>query len=271
MRVVYEQRSDDFYCRDVRAGGLTLGYIPHLHAQIELAFVTAGKTRAWIDNHVYEIGAGDVIIVFPNQVHRFETVAHEQYVLLKFNPDILPELINSFAKVPVSNLLAGAANEPHLIALIDSICEAYGEEAPYKDQILHGYLLSFLGHLLRRMTLEDAQIYDYHVLGKILNYCIGHSAEDLSLATLERELHISKYYISHMMSSKLHMGFNDYVNSLRVSNACKLLRKTDLSITEISERVGFNTIRTFNRAFSKQIGRTPREYRLEHSQQKATQ
>lgn len=271
MRVIYEQRSDDFYCRDVRAGGLTLGYIPHLHAQIELIFVTAGKTRAWIDNHVYDIGAGDVIIVFPNQVHRFETIAREQYVILKFNPDILPELINSFAKVPTSNLLTGAAHDPHMMTLIDSICSTYGEDAPYKKQILHGYLLSFLGHLLRGMTLEDAQIYDYHVLGKILNYCIAHSAEDLSLAVLERELHISKYYISHIMSAKLHMGFNDYVNSLRVSNACKLLRKTDFSVTEISERVGFNTMRTFNRAFSKQIGRTPREYRLEQATKSAWQ
>ena len=271
MRVVYEQRSDDFYCRDVREGGLTLGYIPHLHAQIELVFVTAGKTRVWVDNHVYDIGAGDVIIVFPNQVHRFETVEHEQYVILKFNPDILPELINSFSKVPVSNQLTNAANDPHLNVLIDSICKAYSDNAPYKEQILHGYLLSFLGHLLRQMTLEDAQIYDYHVLGKILNYCIAHSTEELSLTTLERELHISKYYISHMMSAKLHMGFNDYVNSLRVSNACKLLRKTDFSITEISERVGFNTMRTFNRAFSKQMGQTPREYRLAHATKNTAQ
>ena len=71
-----------------------------------------------------------------------------------------------------------------------------------------------------------------------------------------------------MMSAKLRMGFNDYINSLRVSNACKLLRKTDLSITEISERVGFNTLRTFNRAFSKQMGMTPREYRLCHTTKK---
>lgn len=64
-----------------------------------------------------------------------------------------------------------------------------------------------------------------------------------------------------MMSSKLNMGFNDYVNSLRVSNACKYLRKTDKSITEISNIVGFNTLRTFNRAFRKQLGITPSEYR----------
>ena len=265
MKVTYEQLPHDFYCRDTRRKPQTLGYIPHLHTQIELAFVTAGKTKVWVDNHVYEMGAGDVIVVFPNQVHRFETLEREQYVLLKFNPDILPELVNAFTQIPASNLLSGAANDPHLAALIDSISVTYYEDAPYREQILRGYLLSFFGLLLRRMTLADAQSGDYHVLGSILNYCIGHSSEPLSLAVLERELHISKYYVSHMMSEKLHMGFNDYINSLRVSNACTLLRKSDLSITEISERVGFNTMRTFNRAFSKQMGMTPREYRASHA------
>ena len=70
------------------------------------------------------------------------------------------------------------------------------------------------------------------------------------------------------MSNKLHIGFNDYINSLRVSNACKHLLKTDLSITEISEIVGFNTLRTFNRAFVKQMGITPSDYRTKKQSDK---
>ena len=72
------------------------------------------------------------------------------------------------------------------------------------------------------------------------------------------------------MSNKLKMGFNDYVNSLRISNACKQLIKSDASITEISENVGFNTLRTFNRAFMKQTGMTPSEYRKQQEPQRST-
>ena len=78
---------------------------------------------------------------------------------------------------------------------------------------------------------------------------------------LEQELHISKYYISHLFSDKLHISFNDYVNSLRVSHACRYLRDGTLSVTEVAAKVGFGTLRTFNRAFSKQIGCTPSAYR----------
>ena len=57
------------------------------------------------------------------------------------------------------------------------------------------------------------------------------------------------------------MRFNDYINSLRVSKACLLLADNDKSITTISDSVGFSTIRTFNRAFLRQTGRSPSEYR----------
>jgi AraC-like DNA-binding protein len=239
-----------------------MGYTSHLHSHIELGFLFRGHTRVTVDSQVYDVRGGDVIVVFPNQIHRFETVEREKYILLIVNPDLLEELSAELTEsLPVSNLLAGAAEDEELKDLILRISDTYYGNEPYKEMILRGYLLAFFGKLLKRAELKKIQSRDYHVLGMILNYCISNSDKNLSLGLLERELHISKYYISHMMSNKLHMGFNDYINSLRVSNACKYLSKGDKTVTEISEIVGFNTMRTFNRAFLKQMGCTPSEYR----------
>ncbi len=263
MEAFYQNRNDDFYCRDSRRSGKTMGYISHLHYHIELGFVTGGRTRVTIDSECYDVCAGDVIMVFSNQIHRFETVEKEQYVLLIVNPDFLPEFTRQFTgSLPVSNLVKGAADDEDLRALMEEISKTYYSEEPYREMILRGYLLAFFGKLFQRMELKDIQSRDCRVLGMILNYCINHSDKNLSLGMLEKELHISRYYISHIMSSKLHVGFNDYINSLRVSNACKYLLKSDRSVTEISEIVGFNTLRTFNRAFVKQMGTTPSAYRM---------
>ncbi|MBR2353368.1 MAG: helix-turn-helix domain-containing protein, partial [Clostridia bacterium] len=256
MQTFYEKRNEDLYCRDSRRASKTMGYTSHLHYHIELGFVYRGHTRVTVDSVEYDVRDGDVIVVFPNQIHRFETVEKEQYVLLIVNPDLLPELDSVFSgSLPASNLLQGAAEDEELIALIRRISDTYYGEEPYKDVLLRGYLLAFFGKLFQKIELKEVQSRDYHVLGMILNYCITHSDKNLSLGILERELHISKYYISHTMSNKLHMGFNDYINSLRVSNACKHLIKGERTITEISEIVGFNTMRTFNRAFVKQCYR----------------
>ena len=264
MPALYQNRNSDLYCRDSRFASKTMGFISHLHYHIELGFVFEGHTRVTVDSKTYDVVGGDIIVVFPNQIHQFETVEREKYVLLIVNPDILSELTSVFtSSTPVSNLIKGCANDPEMKDIIRKIADTYYGDEPYKDTLLRGYLLIFFGKLLSRIEIRDLQSRDYNVLGVIMNYCTANSDKELSLGILERELHISKYYISHLMSNKLKMGFNDYVNSLRISNACKQLIKSDASITEISENVGFNTLRTFNRAFMKQTGMTPSEYRRE--------
>ncbi|MBQ9112260.1 MAG: AraC family transcriptional regulator [Clostridia bacterium] len=262
MKPFYENKRDDFYCRDSDYKSKSLAYTSHLHYHIELAFLMGGRTRVTVDSNVYDVEAGDVIIVFPNQIHRFETLEKEKFILMIVNPDIISEFTKQFtSSIPESNIIKGGALDEDLSLLAKKISDSYYGNEQYKDTILRGYLLSFFGKILQKLTVKDVQAKEYNVLGSILNYCINNSSKPLSLDILEKELHISKYYISHIMSNKLRMGFNDYINSLRVSNACKYLQKSDKSITEISDIVGFNTLRTFNRAFLKQMGITPSEYR----------
>ena len=266
MKVYYENRSSDIYCRDSRYAGKTLGFTTHLHYQVELGCILQGRTRITVESECCEAQAGDMFIFFPNQVHRMETIEKEKYILLIVNPELLPEYARTLiTTLPKENLLRGAAQDEELMALMHRISNVYISSEPYREEILRGYLLAFFGKLLPKLTLQDIQSRDLHVLGMILNYCAAHSEEDISLGVLERELHLSKYYISHILSAKLHVGFNDYINSLRVSNACRLLLGSNKSITEISEQVGFNTLRTFNRAFMKHMGVTPSGYRNKKS------
>ena len=95
----------------------------------------------------------------------------------------------------------------------------------------------------------------------IVQYCSQNFTKELSLAILEKELHLSKYYISHLFGDKLGIRFNDYINSLRISEACRLLRMSDMNITEVSNASGFGTLRTFNRSFMKQMGISPSDYK----------
>ena len=101
---------------------------------------------------------------------------------------------------------------------------------------------------------------------EIISYCIEHYNEKLSLESLERALHINKYYISHVINGKIGTSFNAYINSLRISEAARLLIESDKTIKEISAEVGFGTVRSFDRAFKKQKGETAREYRDRNSE-----
>ena len=262
MEAFYENANHEFYCRDTTRGCGSLGFRSHLHYQIELAFIFEGRTLITVDSSEYEVSGGDAFIVFPNQIHTFTTVERENYILLKITPEFIPELLPLFtSSLPRSNILRGAANDKYLAGLLREISAVYHGQEPFRENILKGYALAFLSKLLQKTELSDAQCGDYHVIGSIMNYCSENYDKPLSLNVLAHDLHLNKYYISHIMGNKLNIGFNDYINSLRVSAACKMLVNTDKTVTEISEAVGFNTLRTFNRAFSKHMECTPSQYR----------
>ena len=63
----------------------------------------------------------------------------------------------------------------------------------------------------------------------------------------------------------------EYLNTVRINKACYLLRSTENSILNISEDVGFHSISSFNRYFSRMIGMSPREYRCCDSQDERLQ
>ena len=199
MRAFYENRNEDFYCRDTRYSRKTIGCVSHLHYHIELGFFMGGRVRASIDSNRYEVGAGDIVVVFPNQIHSFEMLERGDYILLIINPDFLPEFARQFTtSLPTTGLLHGAADDAELRGLIEKISDVYFSSEPYREMIIRGYLLAFFGKILSRLELHDVQSRDYRVLGMILNYCTNNSDKNLSLGMLEKELHISKYYISHM-------------------------------------------------------------------------
>ena len=246
--------------------GQSLAYAPHLHNHLELVGMIEGKAMAYVEEKVYEINSGDAFFIFPNQIHHYEKIADENYILLLFPMDILPEYTSVFqSKVPKSALIPGALKNRHVLRSMQEILALKDstESGSYRDYLTKGYLLILSGQLFALSELEDTPHVDVQTVKLLLDYCIGHYKEEISLDQVASRLHLSKFYISHLFSQKLHLSYSDYIRSLRISEACRLLTETSLGITEISYQVGFPTPRTFNRAFLKYVGRTPREYRYQ--------
>ena len=265
----YEQRSDAVTMRDHSAHGTNshLACMPHIHREIEMVFMLKGTSVAYADTVRCEIEPGDIFLSFPNQIHFYESYEHEEYYLYIFSPDLLPEFAETLTMaIPKTPLLKGAGNDPEVKRLLRSLMEnkkrlKMNAEDQFLLNLSRGYLLSLFSILLPQMEMEQISLSDSGALRAIVSYCTSNFSENLSLSLLEEKLHLNKYYISHLFSQKLGIRFNDYINSLRVSEACRYLLNTRSSITEISELVGFNTQRTFNRAFIKATGVTPGEYR----------
>lgn len=271
---LYEKRKSDYTYRTDRGGRSALQCRPHMHYHLELVYMVKGSVRAFVDYEEFEIGEGDIFLVFPNKVHRFISKNNkknadgiiegcEQYMLFIVNPDFMPELTKQIqGMTPESPLFHPDTDELYeTLSLLSKFSDASRDNEPGVDLVRRGYLLAFFSNLLAKMHTYRPKTAESPVMQLIVDYCSANYQRELSLDVLEKELHISKYYISHLFGNKMNMHFNEYINSLRISEACRYLRGSDKSIGEIGELVGFGTQRTFNRAFSKQMGVTPGEYR----------
>ena len=263
MKIVYETKTEDFYYRNDDNFRQPLQCGAHLHYHIEIVYMQKGYTKAYVDSDVYEVKTGDLLVVFPNRIHRFEDCDHKnQYRLFIVNPDLAPDLSAAISSEnPQDPGIRSADKNPRIMSLIDILGNTQSFATAYRETLLRGYFMSFFAEILGMLPLRPARPDENQSMRAVVQYCSKNFTKDLSLSALEEEIHLSKYYISHLFGDKLGIRFNDYVNSLRISEACRLLRMTKMNITEISCASGFGTLRTFNRAFTKQMNTSPSEYR----------
>ena len=103
---------------------------------------------------------------------------------------------------------------------------------------------------------------------KMERYIEGHLENDLSAATISRAMGVSRTQLYACAGGAFGEGIAGTVRRLRLKKACELLMGTDLMIKEIAVQTGFSDYNYFTRVFRREIGCSPRAYRLERRRQK---
>ncbi|MGV3664498.1 MAG: helix-turn-helix domain-containing protein [Leptospira bouyouniensis] len=86
--------------------------------------------------------------------------------------------------------------------------------------------------------------------------------ETLSLRDLAEELNLSSHQLSEFLNSEMKKSFYQFTNSYRINEAKdRIIKEPERSLLAIAYDVGFGSKSTFNEAFKKETGTTPREYR----------
>lgn len=253
MEIIYENKTSLLS----NATSVALGTTAHLHKELEVVHVIEGTSIAYADKNSYLLNPGDTFITFPNQVHYYETLKKGLFLVFIFSPDIIYGMSGELAKSkPDINFISGSNSE--LPEIFDKINNISGK---YADMVLSGYLNVMMSIILPRLNLKTVDKENNSAFNCLIDYCTRNFKEDINLDTVAEELHLSKYYISHLINHRLKQNFNEYINNLRIAEACNILKETDTKIADISENVGFGTIRSFNRAFKQIMGVSPAEYR----------
>ena len=110
--------------------------------------------------------------------------------------------------------------------------------------------------LVQQQTAEPLQI------ARARQFIEAHYQEDLSLASVAKEVHISTFYFCKRFKRATGLNFTHYLSRLRVEKAKKLLLNRNYRVSEVAYGVGFQSLSCFNSVFKRIVGESPTDYRL---------
>ena len=259
-KAVFEYKSEAVTLQN----GSALSPIPHFHKEVEMIFIKKGSCDAYADRECIHLETDDLFISFPNQIHYYENSVFGEYKVIIVNSNLffdLKEILYNFT--PAQNKI----NLKEYPQIKELLIQVSATDSKFRNTMLVGILNYSMSLLLHEIALKPRIKTDNSTLQLILDFCTENFTEDITLDDVSDNLHLSKYHVSHLLSQKLGINFSSYINMLRIDKACDLLRETNNKTADISEEVGFGSIRSFNRAFIKITNLTPIKYRNRYKMQ----
>ncbi|MDO4321091.1 MAG: AraC family transcriptional regulator [Lachnospiraceae bacterium] len=244
-------------------------YVPHIHGGVEGIYVLHGTITARIDNKNYELHEGDIALVMPYRNHSYETKQYSE--ILGFGvfseESLLPNRYFS-GKYRLKNPVFRANQYP---SCVDQMLHSLLDPAVQRSNMLvHvGLLYTLIGALFDVTPPTLIKNTEMTETERILLYLYQNAYHPITLAQAADDLGISPFRLSRICNQEIGIGFNAYLKFIRITSAKRRLAFSDSSISEIAARCGFESLRTFNRAFSEETGTTPRNFRKQHSDKSA--
>ncbi len=276
MNPQIDVKLDDFRASYVQNLGLKSPAMSHFHAHntLELFYLCNGERLYIINDKYYPIKKGDLVLIDSETIHRTAptTVPDYERILIQIPKHYLQN-INCIEFSPLkcfqydSPVVILPKKEQTIIEtmLYNIIDEASTQEEGYKASI-QMYILQILirsnrytNHSSSARPERKNQFHKY--ISQVVMYINKHYMEPITIDMLADKFYISNSHLARTFKKVTGYSIIQYLNITRIRTAKMLLRQTNLSIMDISEKVGYNNVTHFGRIFKNATGYTPTEYR----------
>ena len=226
-----------------------LNNLLHYHDELEIIWINEGKANIFIDNTLFK-GKKDNVFIIDNAVpHNIVSDENTTITVIQVDKTHLTEF-SSF-KLSSPKLSSSYNIDVFLVFLNNDFKKTNKFSSLYYLSIIRTYLaLIFNNEKIEENTTTSSWTKN------ILQYMNQHFF-DLNFSETASYFGYSEAYFSRLFKKTMGSTFTDYANRIKINHALKMLEKGDMSITDISTRCGFNSIRHFNRIFKSITGTTP--------------
>ncbi len=238
----------------------------HYHDVHELYYMAKGSTTYYIGDKIYHVQQGNFVFIPKGILHKtdYEDNDKNERLLLNFSDMIFTGELQG-VKEELRNCRVIYIEEerlPYFEELLKQIEAEYERADAYNSILLNLYITELLVQLCRYkyqfkpvLSGTDQAIY------AISKYISTHFQESISLGELSREFAVSESHLSRKFKAHTGIGINEYITYVRITNAEKLLRETDMSVTDVAVHCGYSDSNYFSTVFKRIKGITPQKCR----------
>ena len=230
--------------------------------EYELELFCENGGVSFINGTRNEIRKGCILMASPGD--KRQSLLHFKALFIHFSAhdDRLQELIDSLPR-----FITGCDFEKYK-KLFSAICDPEPDFDDYSDIADAGRLIHLL-HTLRKDCSESSDGDSRHsstqsVVYSTVEYIRKHYSEPINAEVLAELCHLSTSYFYRIFTQVTDIPPNEMIIRTRLTAAQSLLASCDLSLTEISERCGFNSQSYFSFCFKERFGLSPKEFRKKH-------
>lgn len=270
-----------FLIRELKAPFFDVNW--HFHSEYQLFVVLKGKGTRFIGNHMSSFKEGDMVLTGPNLPHlwrndqeyfQVDSKLETHGIVIYFPDHFLQNAVfelNEFSSI--ANMLYKSSRG----------LEVQGKTNREITQMMKELLkMEGVQSLIQLLTILEkiAQSEEYQIIadaaytntfkesekdrmGLVYEFVMHRFNEKIALKEVADICNLSESAFSRYFKSRANQSFSDFLSSIRINHACKLLQNEQLNISQICYESGFFTLSNFNKQFREKIGKTPLEYRKE--------
>ena len=260
---------------------------PRVIFDYELVLIKEGYADISIEDQHYDAGPGDMFIFRPKQRHTIRTLPsmhliqpHIHFDLTYYEnrarvpisyhdtDELPPEQLSFFREDVLDRFISPFPshlhpnNELYIEQMLFNIIHAVDNPRPFNEIYLQHVFLELWEQVLLEVLYTNKQNGKQSDTAALIKQYIDYNdSNPLTLDEIVQATHFSKSYVARVFQECYGTSPIRYHAAMRIQKAKQMILFTNMSLSEIAESVGFESLQDFSRVFKKIDNRTPSSYR----------
>jgi AraC-like DNA-binding protein len=232
----------------------------HFHHRFVLIVNLETSGKVVVDSRIFQFEPGKALLIFPHQFHHYLDIASSSVTWLF----ITFEIYDSSPLEPLRNILLDVTDSCFLY-LKDLIDNYVDSDATRKKSRIQIFLMTgiILNELIKTCTKGTTRktIPKSTLIDRVNGYIWNNIEKKIKLEDVAAHFSLSESHLRYLFRKKMGISIGIYIKQLRINRARSFLLSSNLNISEIAYRCGYDSLYTFSRAFRKSTGQSPLSYK----------